>query len=44
MQLTGMTVGGVTVFSLPEGKLSPELFRRLPNARIVPGLALERRA
>ncbi|MFQ5519952.1 MAG: YbaK/EbsC family protein [Candidatus Methylomirabilia bacterium] len=70
MQLTGMTVGGVTVFSLPEGlalfvdervmaldyvilgtggrngkiKVSPEVFRRLSNARIVAGLAVERGA
>lgn len=66
-RLTGMTVGGVTVFGLPEGlplfvdarvmaldyvilgtggrngkiKVSPEVLRRLPGARIVDGLALE---
>jgi prolyl-tRNA editing enzyme YbaK/EbsC (Cys-tRNA(Pro) deacylase) len=65
--LTGMLIGGVTVFALPadlpayvdEGlmsldyvilgsgsrsskiKISPEVFRRVPNARIVPGLGLE---
>ena len=64
-RLTGMLVGGVTVFGLPDGvpvfvdarvvaldyvilgtggrtgkiRTSPEIFRRLPNARIVPGLA-----
>jgi prolyl-tRNA editing enzyme YbaK/EbsC (Cys-tRNA(Pro) deacylase) len=63
--LTGMTVGGVTVFGLPETvpiyvddrimaldwvilgtggrhgkiKMAPEVFRRLPNVRVVPGLA-----
>ena len=67
--LTGMRVGGVTVFGLPDGlalyvdarvmaldyvilgtggrngkvKISPEVFRRLPAARIVAGLALEPR-
>ena len=67
-ELTGMTVGGVTVFGLPphvplfvddriaaldyvilgtggrNGKIktSPEVLRRLPNARIVRGLALAR--
>ena len=67
MALTGMLLGGVTVFALPEDlpiyvddgltaldwiilgsgsrsskiKISPEVFRRLPNARIVPGLALD---
>jgi prolyl-tRNA editing enzyme YbaK/EbsC (Cys-tRNA(Pro) deacylase) len=67
-QLTGMTLGGVTVFGLPDSlpifvddrlmaldyvilgtggrngkiKVAPEVFRRLPNARIVRGLALER--
>jgi len=66
MALTGMMIGGVTVFALPDGlplyvddrlvaldwvilgsgsrsskiRISPEVFRRLPNARIVPGLAL----
>jgi prolyl-tRNA editing enzyme YbaK/EbsC (Cys-tRNA(Pro) deacylase) len=67
-RLTGMAVGGVTVFGLPDGvpiyvdervmaldyvilgtggrsgkiKVSPEVFRRLPNARVVPNLALPR--
>lgn len=67
-QLTGMTVGGVTVFGLPahlpifvderamgldyvilgtggrNGKIktSPEIFRRLPNVRVIQGLGLER--
>jgi prolyl-tRNA editing enzyme YbaK/EbsC (Cys-tRNA(Pro) deacylase) len=65
--LTGMKVGGVTVFGLPpelplyvdarvmardyvilgsggrhaKVKISPEVFRRLPQARVVDGLALE---
>lgn len=65
--LTGMMLGGVTVFALPPDlpiyvddklmardwvilgsgsrsskiKISPEVFRRLPNATIVPGLAIE---
>jgi prolyl-tRNA editing enzyme YbaK/EbsC (Cys-tRNA(Pro) deacylase) len=65
-QLTGMTVGGVTVFGLPDQvpllvderlmaldwvilgtggrhgkiKVSPEVFRRLPNSRVVRGLAV----
>jgi prolyl-tRNA editing enzyme YbaK/EbsC (Cys-tRNA(Pro) deacylase) len=65
--LTGMMLGGVTVFALPPDlpvyvdaglaahewiilgsgsraskiRVSPEVFRRLPNARIVPGLAVE---
>ncbi len=65
--LTGMMIGGVTVFALPAGlpiyvddrlmaldwvilgsgsrsskiKVSPEIFRRLPGASIVPGLAVE---
>jgi len=65
-QLTGMTVGGVTAFGLPDGlplfvdarvmaldyvilgtggrngkiKISPQVFSRLPNARIVEGLAI----
>ncbi len=69
-RLTGMTVGGVTVFGLPDGlplyvddrvmaldwvilgtggrngkvKVSPEVFRRLPNVRAVRGLALDRSA
>jgi prolyl-tRNA editing enzyme YbaK/EbsC (Cys-tRNA(Pro) deacylase) len=69
-RLTGMTVGGVTVFGLPDGlplyvddrvmaldwvilgtggrngkvKVSPEVFRRLPNVRTVRGLALDRTA
>ena len=67
-QLTGMTVGGVTLFGLPDGvpifvddrvmaldyvilgtggrngkiKISPEVFRRLPNVRVIQGLALDR--
>jgi prolyl-tRNA editing enzyme YbaK/EbsC (Cys-tRNA(Pro) deacylase) len=67
-RLTGMKVGGVTVFGLPPGvplfvddrvmaldyvilgtggrngkiKTSPEVLRRLPQSRIVPGLALDR--
>ena len=67
MALTGMLLGGVTVFALPEDlpiyvddkllaldwlilgsgsrsskiKISPEVFRRLPNTRVVPGLALD---
>jgi prolyl-tRNA editing enzyme YbaK/EbsC (Cys-tRNA(Pro) deacylase) len=67
-QLTGMRVGGVTVFGLPPDlplfvddrvmgldyvilgtggrngkvKTSPEVLRRLPNSRVVPGLALDR--
>ncbi len=65
MALTGMLIGGVTVFALPEDlpiyvddklmaldwiilgsgsrsskiKTSPEVFRRLPNARVVAGLS-----
>ena len=65
--LTGMMLGGVTVFALPSDvpiyvddklmqldwvilgsgsrsskiKIAPEVFRRLPNATIVPGLALD---
>jgi prolyl-tRNA editing enzyme YbaK/EbsC (Cys-tRNA(Pro) deacylase) len=65
MALTGMMIGGVTVFALPEGlplyvdealmscsyvilgggsrstkiKVAPEVFRRLPDAQIIPGLA-----
>jgi prolyl-tRNA editing enzyme YbaK/EbsC (Cys-tRNA(Pro) deacylase) len=65
MALTGMMIGGVTVFALPEGlplyvdealmscsyvilgggsrstkiKVAPEVFRRLPAAQIIPGLA-----
>jgi prolyl-tRNA editing enzyme YbaK/EbsC (Cys-tRNA(Pro) deacylase) len=65
--LTGMMIGGVTVFALPPElpiyvddrvmaldwvvlgsgsrsskiKVSPEVLRRLPNAQIVPGLAIE---
>jgi prolyl-tRNA editing enzyme YbaK/EbsC (Cys-tRNA(Pro) deacylase) len=65
--LTGMMLGGVTVFALPPDlpvyvddklmardwvilgsgsrsskiKISPEVFRRLSNATIVPGLAIE---
>lgn len=67
-QLTGMTVGGVTVFALPDGMpiyvdarvmaldyailgtggrngkimVSPEVLRRLPHARVVKDLALDR--
>jgi len=63
--LTGMMIGGVTVFALPEGlplyvdealmscsyvilgggsrstkiKVTPEVFRHLPDAQIIPGLA-----
>ena len=66
-RLTGMTVGGVTVFGLPGGlplfvdarlmaldyvilgtggrhgkiRISPGVFRRLPGARVVEGLAVE---
>ena len=65
--LTGMMIGGVTVFALPDGlpiyvddklmqrewvilgsgsrsskiKISPEVFRRIPNATIVPGLSID---
>ena len=65
--LTGMMIGGVTIFALPADvpiyvearlmdldwvvlgggsrstkvKTSPEVFRRLPNTTIVPGLATE---
>jgi prolyl-tRNA editing enzyme YbaK/EbsC (Cys-tRNA(Pro) deacylase) len=65
--LTGMLIGGVTVFALPAGlpiyvdgrlmalpwiivgsgsrsskiKISPEVFRRVPHATIVPGLAID---
>ena len=65
MTLTGMMIGGVTVFALPDGlplyvdealmscpyvilgggsrstkiKVAPEVFRRLPAAQIIPGLA-----
>ena len=64
-ELTGMMIGGVTVFALPADlpiyvddalmnrdwvilgsgsrsskiKISPEVFRRIPNTTIVPGLA-----
>ncbi|HWP37995.1 MAG TPA: YbaK/EbsC family protein, partial [Gemmatimonadales bacterium] len=67
MALTGMMLGGVTVFALPEGlpiyvdervmaldwiilgsgsrsskiRTSPEVFRRLPGATIVAGLATD---
>jgi len=67
-RLTGMLVGGATVFGLPDGvpvfvdarvmaldyvilgtggrtgkiRVSPEVFRRLPNSRVVPDLALQR--
>ena len=65
MALTGMMIGGVTIFALPEGlpiyvdealmscpyvilgggsrstkiKIAPDVFRRLPAARIIAGLA-----
>jgi prolyl-tRNA editing enzyme YbaK/EbsC (Cys-tRNA(Pro) deacylase) len=65
--LTGMMIGGVTVFALPPElpiyvddklmqrewvilgsgsrsskiKISPEIFRRIPNATIVPGLSVD---
>ena len=65
--LTGMMLGGVTVFALPADlpiyvderlmelpwvilgsgsrsskiKIAPEVFRRIPNATIVPGLAVD---
>lgn len=68
--LTGMMIGGVTIFALPSDlavyvddrlmaldwvilgggsrstkiKTSPEVFRRLPNTTIVPGLATETNA
>jgi prolyl-tRNA editing enzyme YbaK/EbsC (Cys-tRNA(Pro) deacylase) len=68
--LTGMMIGGVTVFALPldlpiyvddklmqldwvilgsgsrssKIKISPEVFRRIPNATIVPGLSVEQDA
>jgi prolyl-tRNA editing enzyme YbaK/EbsC (Cys-tRNA(Pro) deacylase) len=68
--LTGMMIGGVTIFALPTDlavyvderlmaldwvilgggsrstkiKTSPEVFRRLPNTRIVPGLASDANA
>jgi prolyl-tRNA editing enzyme YbaK/EbsC (Cys-tRNA(Pro) deacylase) len=67
MAVTGMMIGGVTVFALPSGlpvyvderlmaldyvilgsgsrrsklRTSPEVFRRVPGARIVAGLALD---
>jgi len=67
MALTGMMIGGVTVFALPADlpiyvddklmerewvilgsgsrsskiKIAPEVFRRIPNATIVPNLALD---
>ena len=66
MALTGMLIGGVTVFALPDDlpiyvddklvaldwvilgsgsraskiKISPEVFRRVPGARVVAGLSL----
>jgi prolyl-tRNA editing enzyme YbaK/EbsC (Cys-tRNA(Pro) deacylase) len=66
MALTGMLIGGVTVFALPDGltiyvddklvaldwvilgsgsraskiKISPEVFQRVPGARVVAGLSL----
>jgi prolyl-tRNA editing enzyme YbaK/EbsC (Cys-tRNA(Pro) deacylase) len=65
--LTGMMIGGVTVFALPSDlpiyvddklmarewvilgsgsrsskiKIAPEVFRRIPNATIVPGLSID---
>ena len=65
-RLTGMALGGVTPFALPENlpilvddglmqldyiilgggwrsskvKIAPEVFHKVPNARIIPGLAL----
>jgi prolyl-tRNA editing enzyme YbaK/EbsC (Cys-tRNA(Pro) deacylase) len=68
--LTGMMIGGVTIFALPPElagyvderlmaldwlilgggsrstkiKTSPDVFRRLPNTRIVPGLATDANA
>ena len=70
MALTGMMIGGVTVFALPPDvplyvddrlmaldwlilggggrdskiRTSPEVFRRMPNTSIVPGLATEANA
>ena len=67
--LTGMTVGGVTAFGLPDGlplyvdsrvmdldwiilgtggrngkiRIAPEVFRRMPAAKVVEGLALPQR-
>jgi len=67
MALTGMMIGGVTVFALPPDvplyvddrltaldwlilggggrdtkiRTSPEVFRRMPSTRIVPGLATD---
>ncbi len=67
-EVTGMALGGVTVFGLPDGvpifvddrvmaldyvilgtggrngkiKVSPEVLRRLPNVRVIQGLALDR--
>lgn len=66
MALTGMLIGGVTVFALPDGlpiyvddklvaldwvilgsgsrvskiRISPEVFQRVPGARVVAGLSL----
>ena len=68
--LTGMTVGGVTVFGLPDGlplyvdsrvmdldwiilgtggrngkvRIAPEVFRRMPGAKVVEGLAMPHRS
>ena len=65
MELTGMMIGGVTVFALPDGlpiyvddglmplpyvilgggsrstkvKIAPEVFTRLPGARVIAGLS-----
>ena len=66
MELTGMMIGGVTAFALPEGvplyvdeklmqldyaimgsgsrsskiKISPDVFRKMPNAEIIEGLSV----
>ena len=68
--LTGMTVGGVTAFGLPDGlplyvdsrvmdldwiilgtggrngkiRIAPEVFRRMPAAKVVEGLAMPQRS
>jgi prolyl-tRNA editing enzyme YbaK/EbsC (Cys-tRNA(Pro) deacylase) len=68
--LTGMRVGGVTAFGLPDGlplyvdarvlgldwvilgtggrngkiRVSPEVFRRMPGAKVVEGLAVAQRS
>ena len=69
MTLTGMMIGGVTAFALPDGlplyvdsklmsldyvimgsgsrsskiKISPAVFRKIPNAEVIDGLSLEPR-